>query len=117
MRNVITAVMLLAFVASCGANTRTKALRAGLVSLNTARDTAHAVEHKRAEQIIAAATSKEEGRAQLDAWRAKVDPVFVALEAGYQALFSANMLNDSKSASDALAAVARALALVKELSK
>src|SRR5688572_22785778 len=116
MRKIVMVCMLLAF-AGCGANTRTKALRVGLVSLNAARDTTLEVSKAREALIVEQATTKDEGRAALDTWRAKVDVVFVALDAGYRAVFSASLLNDAKSASEAGAAIAKALALVKELGK
>jgi len=117
MRKVITAVMLLAFAASCGSNTRVKTLRVGLVALNTARDATLAVSKQREAQIVAAAPSREMGQAELAVWRAKVDTVFAALDVAYHAVHDAYLLSSAKSASEAGAAVAKALALAKELTR
>lgn len=114
MRKIFIPLVVLALCA-CGANTRTKTLRVGLVSLNAASDTTLAVSKEREAQIVEHATTKEEGRAQLDAWRAKVDVVMTALDAAYRAVYSAAILNDAKSASEAGAAIAKAVALAKEL--
>jgi hypothetical protein len=117
MRRVVVPILLiLVILAACGANARTTALRANLVALNAARDTLLVVSKEREAQIVEKATSKEEGRAQLDAWRVNVDKVAAAIEAGYRAIYAAAILNDVKSASEAGAAVVRALALAKEIS-
>lgn len=114
MRRAVPIVLLLALVA-CGASARTKALRVNLVALTAARDTVLAVSKEREAQIVEHATSKEEGRAQLDAWRARVDPVVDAIKTGFEAIYAASILNDAKSASEAGAAVAKALTLAKEI--
>lgn len=66
-------------------------------------------------QIVDQASSKEEGRVKLDAWRAIIDKVDAAIDDGYDAILAASILNDAPSASAAGAAVAKALALVREL--
>lgn len=109
------ALVLLVLLVACGASSRTKALRVGLVSLNAARDTTLAVSKEREAQIVAAAPTREQGRAELDVWRGKVDVVAAAIDAGYRAIYSAAILNDAKSASEAAAAVEKALSLLKEL--
>jgi len=101
--------------AACGASARTQALRVGLVALNGARDTLLVTSKAREAQIVEHAATKEEGRAQLDAWRATVDKIAVAIEDGYRAIYGAAILNDVKSASAAGAAVTKALALLKGL--
>lgn len=116
VRKIFILGMLLAF-AACGASSRTKALRVSLVSVTTTRDTVVKVSHERATQIIDAATSKEDGRAKLDAWREQVDAALKALDVAQDAIFTAALLNDAKSASEAGAAVVRALALAKEVMK
>ncbi len=112
----IAAVLLLALVCgACGASARTKALRVNLVALNVARDTVLAVSKEREAQIVERAATKEEGRAQLDAWRQVVDEVAAALEVGYRAIYAASILDDARSAGEAGAAVQKALALVKDM--
>lgn len=100
---------------ACGASVRVKTLRASLVTLNAARDVVLQVSKEREAQIVARATSKDEGRAALDAWRAKVDAVVAAIEVGYRAVHDAALLSDAKSASEAAAATKKALALLKDL--
>lgn len=114
MRKIALSMTLLALVA-CGASMRTKTLRVSLVSLNAARDTTLAVSKAREAQIVEQATTKEEGRAQLEAWRARADKIVAAIEIGYRAIYAAVILNDTKSAAEAGAATAKALTLVKEL--
>lgn len=115
-RNTTPLVLLLVLiVGACGASARQKALRTSLVALNAARDTLLAVSKEREAQIVERATSKEEGRAQLNAWRVIVDEVAAAIEAGYRTIYAAAILDDAKSSGEAGAATARALALLKEL--
>ena len=108
-------VLLCLLVAACGTSSRTKALRVNLVAVNVARDTMLTVSKEREAQIVEKATSKEEGRAQIDAWRAKVDVVAKVIDDAYRAIHDAALLNNIKSEGEALAAVAKALALIKEL--
>lgn len=107
-------------VAGCGASARTKALRTSLVALNIARDTMRATSKEREKQIVDDCDppncTKEEGHARLEEWRAHVDAVAVAIDDGYDAIWTAALLDDLKSASTAGSAVAKALDLVKGLS-
>lgn len=115
-RSISIVLLLFFFVGGC-VSARTQVLRAGLVSLNAARDTMLSISKAREAQIVEKATTKEEGRAQLEAWRAHVDEAAVAIKAGYDAIWAASILDDAKSESDVAAAVAKALALFKELKK
>lgn len=108
-------LVLLVVLGACGASSRTKALQANLFALNVARDTLLEVSRTREGQIVADAKTKEDGRAELDAWRARVDPVVEALAKGYRVIAAAALLSDSQSASEAGAAVASALALARSL--
>lgn len=111
---IVIAMIAYACLPGCGPGARTKALQASLVALNAADDTKFAVYKERAAQIIEHATSKEEGRAQLEAWRATVDEITAAIDVGYRAIYTAAIINDEASAKKAAEAVAKALALVKE---
>lgn len=110
---------LVALAAGCGASARTTALRTSLVSLNVARDTVRAASKAREKQIVDACSpptcTKDQGHAELDAWRATVDKVTVALDDGYDAIRDAAILDDAKSTSAMIAVVANAIALVKSL--
>ncbi|HSX23350.1 MAG TPA: hypothetical protein VLE97_11305 [Gaiellaceae bacterium] len=120
-RHVGLVVLLLGFVAlaGCGASARTTALRTSLVSLNGARDTARAASKEREKQIVndcnPPTCTKEEGHARLDAWRELVDKAYTAIDDGYDAILAALVLDDAKSAIDAGTAIAKALALVKDM--
>jgi len=108
-------------LSACGANARTKGLQTGLVVLNASRDTVLQVSRTREKQIVedclakTPQCTKAEVRSQVDDWRSKVDPVFAALDKAYRVLSSAGLLSDMKSASEALAAIAEAVKLSKEL--
>ena len=114
-------VVLLCLMGACGASWRVKALRVNLVAINTARDTVLAVSKEREKQLYDSCNpptcTKEEGYARVDVWQKKVDVVIKALDIAYLATHDAGLLGDAKSASDAGAAVARALALYEELTK
>lgn len=117
-RTQIAALLCLVGLASaCGASTRTQALRTGLLSLNVARDTVRAASKEHEKQIVDACNppscTKEQGHAELDAWRTTVDLATVAIDDGYDAILAASILDDVKSVSAAGAAVAKALDLVK----
>lgn len=118
---IVPILLLVALLATgaCGASSRTKALRASLVTLNGARDTMRATSKAREAQIVdacdPASCTKEEGHARLEEWRAHVDEVAAAIDDGYDAIWAASLLDDLKSARDASTAVTRALELVKVL--
>lgn len=112
---LVVLLCLVSLVAACGANARVQALRTSLVATNVARDTLLMVSKERETQIVEKATSKEEGRTQLDAWRAKVDVVAKAIDVAYRAIHDAALLNDAKSASEAAIAAKKVLSLLKEL--
>lgn len=77
------------FVASCGASSRTKALSTALTAVDVAADTVVEVSNKRQEQIVEQATSPEDGRARLDAFRAARAPVVDAIASAYKAIAAA----------------------------
>lgn len=112
MKRVIVVLLLIAFI-GCGASTRTNGLRAGLFALNAARDTVLEVSKKREEQIVDACNPPEctldKGRAELAAWRDKVNLVVEAIAKGYRLTAAAALASDSQSATEALAAVAKAI--------
>jgi hypothetical protein len=112
---VLFALVLYACLPACGPGARTRTLRAGLISLNVARDTMLAVSKEREAQIVEHAATKEQGRAELDAWRKRVDTAATALEVGYRAIYTASILDDAKSLTDATAAVAQVIAIVATL--
>jgi hypothetical protein len=117
---IVAALLLLCFLAAaCGASAQTKALRVSLVSLNAARDTTLALSKEHEKQLYDAcnppACTQEQGHAQVDAWRVKVDNVIVALDIGYRAIHDAALLADDKSVANAVAATAEAIEIAKKL--
>ncbi len=108
-------LLLLVFLFACGASARTKSLQSTLVAVNVVRDTFLAVSAKREDQIVEAATSKEEGRAKLDAFRQATIPIVSAIGNAYRAIAAASLLSDSASVGEAAGAAAKAATLVKEL--
>ena len=111
--------LVLAFLVACGASARTKALQGSLFALNAARDTVLEVSKKREAQIVDACNppdcTLEKGHAELEAWRDKVDVVVDALAKGYRLIAAAALVSDSQSATEALAAVAKAVEQSKGL--
>lgn len=109
------ALVLLVLLVACGASARTKTLQATLVATNVARDTFLAASAKREDQIVEAATSKEAGRAELDAFRLSSVPVVEAFGIAYRAIAAAALLDDSSSLAEATKAAGAVVSLVKEL--
>jgi hypothetical protein len=68
---------------------------------------------------VARGATKEQAGAELAAalaaWRAKVDKPDTVFEVGYRAIYTASILDDAKSLTDATAAVAQAIAIVAAL--
>lgn len=116
---LVTLLFCLAFVAACGANSRTRVLRVNLVILNAERDVVLVISKEREKQLYDSCNpptcAKEEGYARVAAWQKKVDAAIKALDVAYRAIHDAALLNDAKSESEAREAFAKALALVKEL--
>lgn len=110
----VTFLLIVLVMGAC-VNARTQTLRVSLVALNTARDTMLATSKAREAQIVEHASSKEEGHVQLEAWRATVDMVSTAIDAGYRAIYGAAILDDLQSAQTAGAVVQKALVLLKTL--
>jgi hypothetical protein len=102
-------LLLVVVLAACGASSRTKALRAAHISVNVTRDTVLEVSRTRETQIVDACNppscTLEQGRAQLAAWRGKVDDVVGKLATAYRLLAAAALGSDAESASEAIKAV------------
>ena len=119
IQRAVMLLVMLCLVAACGASSRTRTLRVNLVALNTARDAALALSKEREKQIYDSCNpptcTKEEGHAQVDVWRGKVDVAIKAIDIGYRAVHDGALLDDTKSVAAAAAAAARALSLYNEL--
>lgn len=116
---LIFILLICVFAAACGASMRTKTLRINLVALNTARDEVLAISKEREKQIYDSCNpptcTKEEGHARVEAWQTKVDTAIKAIDAGYQAVHDAALLDDAKSALTASSAAKNALDLYEKL--
>lgn len=100
---------------ACGASTRQKAIDTGLASLNAARDGFVTFDALHQEQIVAKATTLEEGKAQLAAWREKRKRVVDAFVIAYRALSTAALLNDDQSLAAFITAAATVAKTIDEL--
>lgn len=78
----------------CGANTRTKALKTTLTSVDAARAAFVVWDDKTQTQIVDEATSLDEGRAKLAAHRAKRDKLTGYFERAYRTLAAALAAED-----------------------
>ncbi len=103
--------------AACGASQREKTLKATLVAINVARDGFLTHDDARQTAIVVKATSLEDGKTQLAAYRLERVEVVVAFELAYKALATALLMNDNPSVIAAGKALAELLAIVKRLQK
>jgi hypothetical protein len=92
IRPAVTALLLVIVLAACG-TARTKALSTSLSALDVAADVVVEVSNKRQEQIVDQATSAEDGRAKLDAFRAARAPVIDVIARAYKAIAAAALGN------------------------
>lgn len=98
----------------------TQASRASTISsLDTGIQSATAAlgsyEHQHTEAIIAAATDLATARAAIAVFRARVDKVWIAVNAARAAIDAANTINDDTSVAGAKAALANAITAVTAL--
>jgi hypothetical protein len=105
-------------LAGCGGSTQ--ASRASTISsLDTGIQSATAAlasyEHQHTESIISAATDLATARAAISAFRARVDKVWIAVNAARAAIDAANTINDDTSVKGAQKALADAITAVTAL--
>jgi hypothetical protein len=116
---IATATLLVVIAVSalgCGASARQKTLATTLVALDGASSTLVAYDQQHQAAIVAGATSLEDGKAKLAAWRADRTKIVDALAAAYRALALAATLNDDpKSLTNLAAAAAIVMAEVTAL--
>lgn len=98
----------------CGGSQSSRAatISAADGSLNSAAAALRAYEHEHTMSIIEHAPDRATGKAQVTAFRAKVDKVWAAVDAARAAVDSANTLNDDTSLNGAKAAIDAAIAAV-----
>lgn len=112
---LIVLVMLAPTVAGCDHNSRQKTLRTSLIAVNVARDGFETWEDTRQDQIIAAATTKEEGQRKLAEFRAELDKIYAALPTVYSAIAVASLHKDEHSLQVALEEAGKLFAAIKKL--
>jgi hypothetical protein len=79
-------LILLLLAGACGPNAKQKALRTTLVSVNAARDGFVTWDYVHQQGIVDDATSLEDGKAKLKAYREKREKAVISFEIAYRAL-------------------------------
>jgi len=102
-------------VLGCGGNQRQQALRTNLVAINAARDGFVAWDAAHQSQIVAVATSAEEGRVKLDAYRTARAKLVDTFEIVYRAISVAAVQEDGPSLAAALRASKQLLDSIEKL--
>ena len=96
-RSVSLILLVLVFALGCGAGQRNNTIRAGVVTLNAARDGFLAWDGEHQMQIVKDATTYEEGRKRLDDYRALRDDVIKTFFAVYNFFIGAATQSDDPS--------------------
>lgn len=90
---------------ACGASQRQDTIKAALITVDVARESWLAYDKHAQAEIVAKATSLEDGRAKLAAYRANQGKIETAFEIAYRAVASAAALNDDPSLAGMKAAI------------
>lgn len=113
------AVLLLGGIAvtqpGCAAQTRESTIKAALVTVDASKEAYVTYDAHAQDQIVARATSLDDGKAKLAEYRAKRERVVKALTVAYQAIATAAQLNDDHSLAAVAAAIGEVIATVKSL--
>jgi hypothetical protein len=107
--------LLLVLLVACGASQREKTIRATFNATTVAADSLVAFSRTHEMAIVDAATSKEEGKAKLAEFRAKVDKAELTLTAVYRMTAAASLANDDQSLAALLKVAQMLWAQLKEL--
>jgi hypothetical protein len=97
MRPVTTLLLALVLFA-CGASARERAISTALVATNATRDGFIAFDARHQQQLVDSATSLEEGRARIDAYRRQREPIVQGFATVYRAIAMAAVLTDDPTA-------------------
>lgn len=114
VRRISVLIVLAAALSACGANARQKALRTSLTALNTARDGFSQWDDQHQIGIVKKATSKDEGKAALAAYRTKRQPVIVGFMVAYSAFAAAALDDNTARIAEAAKAAAAVYKIIKE---
>jgi hypothetical protein len=110
---LLPVVLLLAV--GCGPDAKQKALRHTLTGLNAARDGFVAWDHVHQQGIVDDATSLEDGKAKLKAYRTKRDKLVIAFEIAYRAVAVAALDLTTANLGEALRAAGDLFELVRAM--
>lgn len=100
---------------ACASSTRESTIKAALVAVDASKEAYVAYDAHEQGEIVAAATSLEDGKAKLAAYRGKRAGVVKALTVAYQAIATAAQLNDDPSLAALGAAVNEVIATLRSL--
>lgn len=103
---------LLAISSCVGQSTRVSTLSAALVTVDASREAFLAYDKSEQEEIVAKATSLEDGKAKIAAYRGKRTTVEKAFVVAYNAIAVASTLSDDQSLASAKAALAQVVLVV-----
>jgi hypothetical protein len=108
-------VLLLAVLVGCGSNYRQRAIKAGVQSVNTARDGFVKWDHSIQSEIVKRATSREEVEYKLKAYRTARLFVLDVFELVYRSLAVAATETDDASLNEALKQIQKLFKALKAL--
>jgi hypothetical protein len=109
--------ILVLLLAACGANPRQEALQTSLTALNTARNGFVAWDKAHQQKIVAGAATYEEGKAAIDAYRAKRAKVVQGFVVAYSALAAAALDDKTSMLIEAAIAAQELYKLIKLLTE
>jgi len=112
---LLTLLLLFASSVSCTKNRRQETLHDSIVAVNAARDGLTAWDRNHQQEIVDKATSREDGEAQLAAYRERRKTVADSFELAYRLIAVAATQNDDPSLKAALTAAAEIVDAAKKL--
>jgi hypothetical protein len=107
--------MLLIATPACSSSTRGKTIHATLVAVNAARDGFVSWDRQHQQDLVAAATFKDEARASIDVYRTRRELVVASFEVVYRAIAVAATQSDEISLTAALARAGELYAALKQI--
>jgi hypothetical protein len=115
-RQSLAAALVVLVAASCGGpDAKQKALRTSLLALNAARDGFVAWDKTHQDKIVADAESYDQGKAALEVYRTKREPVVHGFSAAYSALAAAALDPSLEMVVEAAVAAKSVYDLIKSL--
>lgn len=99
----------------CAASARESTIKAALITVDASKEAYVVYDGHAQTEIVAKATSLDDGKAKLEAYRASREKLVKALTVAYQAIAVAAQLNDDPSVAGVQKAVGDVLAILKTL--